>query len=367
VTEVAGRSAAAVARRPDLAALEGYHSPQVDVDVRLNTNESPVGPPDGWLAELLDELRHLAYHRYPDRQASALRAALAAHHGVEPEEVFCGVGSNEVLQCLALAYGGPGRTAATFEPSYALHRQIAQVTGTAVTGVARRPDDFAIDVAAAVGLLRAARPVLTFICSPNNPTGGSTPPEVVETLLAATDGLVVVDEAYGQFAPASALALRRSEVAGFERLVVVRTFSKTWAMAALRLGYLIADPAVVAACELVALPYHVDAVSQIAGRLALGHVAAMEDRVAGLVDERRRIEAGLDALAVTRWPSDANFVLFRPTGQTADAVWQGLVDRSVLVRNCSRWPGLAECLRVTVGTPQENDRFLEALAEVLHR
>jgi len=367
VVDQRARTGGVVPRRPDLTELAGYHSPQVDVEVRLNTNESPVGPPEGWLVELLDELRRVPFHRYPDRQATALRAALAAHHGVEPEEVFCAVGSNEALQSLVLAYGGPGRPVATFEPSYTLHRQIARVTGTPVTSAARRASDFAIDPEVARAHLQAEQPWITFVCSPNNPTGGSTPPDVLEQVLDATDRLVVVDEAYGQFAPTSALALRRAGRPGAERLVVVRTFSKTWAMAALRLGYLIADPSVVAACELVALPYHVDAVAQIAGRLALGHVDAMQRRVAELVAERQRIERSLSELDVTWWPSDANFILFRPARRSADDVWQELVERSVLVRNCTGWPGLDQCLRVTVGTAAENDRFLAALGEVLGR
>jgi histidinol-phosphate aminotransferase len=356
-----------VARRADLQALSGYHSPQVDVEVRLNTNESPLGPPPAWLDELRDALGHLAFHRYPDRSASALRRALAAHHGVDAEQVFCGTGSNEVLQCLLLAYGGPGRTAATFEPSYALHRQIALVTGTTVVSADRRPEDFAIDPASANALLEEHRPTLTFVCSPNNPTGGATPLTVIEALVAATDGLVVVDEAYGQFAAESALDLLRRGAAGSDRVVVVRTFSKTWALAAMRLGYLVAHPSVVESCELVALPYHLDAVTQVAGRLALGHVAAMEDRVAEVVAERQRLIASLGALPVRCWPSDANFVLLGTHPVDARQVWQGLLDRSVLVRDCSSWPGLSGCLRVTVGTPEENDRFVAALTEVLGR
>jgi histidinol-phosphate aminotransferase len=178
-------------------------------------------------------------------------------------------------------------------------------------------------------------------------------------------GLVVVDEAYGQFAPSTALDLRGSDALGAERIVVVRTFSKTWSMAGVRLGYLVGPPDVVAACELVALPYHLDAAKQLAGRLALEFVDEMESRVALLKEERGRIEAAFHELPLETWPSDANFVLFRPTGRPALQVWEDLLGASVLVRDCSEWPGLSGCLRVTVGLPRENDQFLAALTESL--
>jgi len=178
-------------------------------------------------------------------------------------------------------------------------------------------------------------------------------------------GLLVVDEAYGQFAPSSALELRRRDPEGTRHIVVVRTFSKTWSMAGARLGYLVADPEVVAACELVALPYHLDAAKQEAGRLALRYVDEMERRVAAIAEERGRIAAAFGDLPVETWPSDANFLLFRPLTKPATDVWSELVASSVLVRDCSTWPGLTGCLRVTVGLPEENDRFLAALTESL--
>jgi histidinol-phosphate aminotransferase len=346
--------------RPDLTALSGYHSAQVDVEVRLNTNESPLPPPPEWLDELRLEIGHIDFNRYPDRHATALRDALGALHGVDPARVFCANGSNEVLQCLLLAYGGAGRSVALFEPTYALHRHIASLTATAVVSGWRQADH-ATDLDVVDRILDESRPVITFLCSPNNPTGRAESPDVVAHVLARAPGLVVVDEAYGQFAPWSALELMASEMPGSDRLVVVRTFSKTWSMAACRLGYLVAHPDVVGACESVVLPYHLDAVTQAAGRLALRHVEAMESRVALITEERGRMAAALGELPVESWPSDANFILFRPTGRDATAVWQDLVDASVLVRDCSSWPGLDNCLRVTVGTREENDRFLAAL------
>jgi histidinol-phosphate aminotransferase len=349
--------------REDLTVLEGYHSAQVPAKVRLNTNESPFPPPETWREQLADAVAATSFNRYPDREASRLRAGVAALHDVRAEEVFCANGSNEVLQCLLLAYGGPGRSAATFEPTYALHSHIARVTGTTVVSGGRCAD-FTIDGAEAIELVERAQPVLTFVCSPNNPTGRAESLELIAKLLAATEGLVVVDEAYGQFAPHSALELRE-QTEGLGRLVVVRTFSKTWSMAAARLGYLVADPEVVAACMQVALPYHLSAVTQEAGRLALTFVDEMEARVAIVAEERGRLFGALAELAVEVWPSDANFLLFRPTSHDARKVWESLVERSVLIRDCSSWPGLEGCLRVTVGSPSENALFLGALRDVL--
>jgi len=349
-------------RRDDLALVEGYHSPQVDVDVRLNTNESPYPPPESWRRAYLDELAGVPFNRYPDRRALRLRADLAAAHGFEPAQVMAAKGSNEVLQALCLAYGGPGRSAAVFEPTYALHSHIARIVGTAVV-VGERAADFTLDLDEVRRVLDAARPAITFLCTPNNPTGLVEPREVVEAVLELAPGLVVVDEAYAQFAPWSALSLlaERPELP----LAVTRTYSKTWSLAALRLGYLVAPAEVVEACESVLLPYHLDAAAQIAGRVALRYAEDMEARVAAVVAERERLSAALQALPVDVWPSGANFVLFRPRPLEAADVWEGLVERSVLVRDCASWPRLAGCLRVTVGTPAENDAFLSALSEVL--
>ena len=355
-------TAARVRPRDDLALMAGYHSPQLDVDVRLNTNESPFPPPEAWVDELAGALGDVAWNRYPDRQATALRTALADHHATTVDRVFAANGSNEVLQSILLAYGGPGRTAVTFEPTYAMHRQIAKVTGTAVRQ-GERAEDFSLDLDEVEGVLADGADVV-FLCSPDNPTGVVTPPEqvlaVVEAGVAA-GALVVVDEAYGQFASSSALDLVDDD----RPLIVTRTFSKTWAMAAGRLGYGIAPSWVVEELEKVVLPYHLDAVTQLAGRLALGHTDAMHARVEQIVAERARLVAALGALPVHQWPTGANFILFRPEAAAGDAVWQALVDRGVLVRNCASWPRLADCLRVTVGTPEENDRFLSALEETL--
>jgi histidinol-phosphate aminotransferase len=349
-----------VSPRADVALMEGYHSPQLDVAVRLNTNESPVAPPAAFVAALQAEVANVEWHRYPDRRAWELRARIGELHGVGPEQVFAANGSNEVLQTVCLTYGGAGRTAAVFEPTYALHSHISRLTGTTVV-TGDRTDDFALDVAEVDRVLAAARPDITFLCSPNNPTGLVEEPGLVRHVVATAPGLVVVDEAYGQFAPWSALELLGDDVP----LVVTRTFSKTWSMAAARLGYLVGPAWLVAELEKVVLPYHLDALKQAAGRLALDYRPEMEARVASLVEERGRLMAALSDLDVDVWPSGANFVLFRPRQRAGNDVWQALVDRSVLIRNCASWPGLEGCLRVTLGTPAEDDRFLEALQEAL--
>ncbi len=351
--------------RADLALVEGYHSPQVDVAVRLNTNESPVPPPAAWHDAFVAELARVEWHRYPDRSCAELRAGLAAQYGLDPTMVFAANGSNEVLQSVLLAYGGPGRTAAVFEPTYALHSHIARVTGTAVIE-GERDEDFRL-TRSELDRVLGTGPDVVFLCSPNNPTGLVEPPELVRYVVdwaGEAGALVVVDEAYGQFADWSAIELVDDD----RPVVVSRTFSKTWSMAGARLGYVLAPTWVVEALESVALPYHLDTAKQIAGTLALRFVDEMHERVDQLVTERTRLAAGLAALPVQQWESGANFILFRPgadTGLTGQQVWDALVQRSVLVRNCASWPRLEGCLRVTVGTTTENDAFLAALAEIL--
>ena len=349
--------------RESVALMAGYHSPQIDVDVRLNTNESPEPPPEGFADAVAARVAEIAWHRYPQRSASELRSRLGANYGLSASRVFAANGSNEVLQTLLLTFAGPGRSAAVFEPTYALHSHLSRITGTAVIE-GERNDDFSLDLVEVERVIVEHRPDVVFLCSPNNPTGVVDPEASIRRVLeltAANGGLLCVDEAYGQFADFSAVTLLGDDTP----LVVSRTYSKTWAMAAVRLGYLLAPSWVIDELEKVVLPYHLDAMTQIAGEVALDHLDAMNDRVARLVDERERLVAGLADLPVDVWPSGSNFVLLRPQHLSGDDVWQGLVDRSVLVRNCASWPRLQGCLRVTIGTPDEDDRFLEALTEVL--
>ena len=344
----------------NLGELEGYHSPQVRVSVRLNTNESPYPPPPAYVDALAEIVRATPFHRYPDRAYTELRTGLGRLHGVRPEQVFCANGSNEVLQTLFLTYGGPGRPAAVFEPTYAMHSQIGRVTGTPLA-VGQREDDFTLALSEAQRVLSQSMPSMVFLCSPNNPSGRIESKDLVDAVVEQAPGLVVVDEAYGQFASWSALPMVADDVP----LVVTRTYSKTWSMAGMRLGYLVGPASVVAALDARVLPYHLDAVTQAAGVLALQFTDDMEARVGALVAERDRLVAALSGLPVQTWPSEANFVLFRPRERTGDEVWRALCDHSVLVRNCDTWPRLQGCLRVTIGTPEEDDMFIQALSDVL--
>jgi histidinol-phosphate aminotransferase len=346
--------------RDDLRALEGYHSPQVDVRIRLNTNEAPTPPPAAWRDAFAAELSRVEWHRYPDRSASALRTAIAESHGVRPDQVFAANGSNEVLQTLLLTYAGAGRRVVTFEPTYQMHGHIARLTGSTVIE-GERGDDFRLDVVSALGVIRQNSPSVTFLCSPNNPTGLVEPAANVEMVLSAQPGLLVVDEAYGQFADWSALSM----IDETTPLVVTRTFSKTWSMAASRLGYVVGPSWLVAELDKVALPYHLDAAKQIAGRLALQFTDEMDARVEQIVAQRQRISETLGHLDLDVFPSGANFILFRPRRKPGRVVWQELLDRSILIRDCSGWPRLADCLRVTVGTRDENDEFLAAITEIV--
>jgi histidinol-phosphate aminotransferase len=349
--------------RADLATLEGYHSPQVEVEVRLNTNEAPGPPPAAFSDAVATAVHDIEWHRYPDRAATRLRSAIGTLHHVPAERIFCANGSNEVLQTVLLTFAGPGRSVLTFEPTYALHSHLARITGASPVAIPR-DDDFGLDLHTALAAIERLRPAVTFLCSPNNPTGIVETEQTVRAVLEAVDavdGLLVVDEAYGQFAPWSASELLDEDIP----LVVSRTYSKTWAMAAARLGYLLGPTWLVDELDKVVLPYHLDSMKQAAGLVALDFLSDMEARVSAVVEERGRLESALTGLGAQVWPSGANFILFRPPGGDGDGVWNGLLERSVLVRNTASWEHLDGCLRVTIGLPHENDRFLSALSEVL--
>lgn len=348
--------------RADLRGQTPYGAPQIDVAVRLNTNENPHPPTTGTVRDIADSVAAVAttLNRYPDREAWALRADLADYlgHGLGPEQVWAANGSNEVLQQLCQAFGGPGRVALGFEPSYSMHRLIARATATGWAAESRRAD-FTVDPDEAAAAVRRHSPSIVFLCSPNNPTATALPLDVVSAVCACAPGVVVVDEAYAEFAHAgvpSALAL----LPRHERLIVTRTMSKAFAFAGARVGYLAAQPAVVDALRLVRLPYHLSAVTQVVARSALAHRDDLLATVAAVKAERDRIVAELRARGLAVADSDANFVLF---GGFPDQriVWQGLLDRGVLVRDV----GLPGWLRVTAGLPEEVDAFLSALDAVL--
>lgn len=345
--------------RPDLHSLSAYLAPQIDAPVRLNTNECPYPPPEAFARELGEAVARIPFHRYPDRDATALRKGLAELTGHPAEGVWAANGSNEVIQHLCLAYGGPGRGAMVFEPTYSLHRLIPRMVGMEIFK-ARLGDRFLLDERA-VESVAGYRPSIVFVCSPNNPTGNAQPADLVAPLCEATDGLVIVDEAYGEFGGATAQDL----VTERDNLVVVRTFSKAFSMAAARLGYALAPPAIVEDLAKVRLPYHLSSLTQAAGEVALRHLEEARALLDRIRDQRDRILAELGSLeGVEVFPSEANFVLFR-TAVEAEALWRALLDRGVLVRDVSAYPGLERCLRVTAGTPEETGAFLEALPEAL--
>lgn len=345
--------------RAGLRDVAPYASPQPDVAARLNTNECPHPLPEGFFRELAHAVQDLPLHRYPDGQATRLREELAAAVGHEPQGVWAANGSNEVLTQLMEAYGGPGRRAVVFEPTYLLHSRLSWLTHTGIERLAL-PDGFMLG-ADQVDEAVAAAPDVVFVCSPNNPTGNAQPVEVVRAIAdRLPTSLVIVDEAYGEFSPATtALPL----VASHPNVAVVRTFSKAFALAGARIGYVLAAPDVVGDLQRVRLPYHLSALTQAAGIVALRHRPEALTLLDSIAAQRDRIVAALDAMpGVTAYPSDANFVLFVPEAPAGE-VWQGLLDRGVLVRDMTSV--VPNALRVTAGAEHEVDLFLEALKEVL--
>jgi histidinol-phosphate aminotransferase len=349
--------------REDLRGRTPYGAPQIDVAVRLNTNENPYPPPPELVADVTRSVAEVArnLHRYPDRDAAELRSDLAAYitastgFAVSAENLWAANGSNEILQQILQAFGGPGRTALGFEPSYSMHPIIAAGTRTEWAPTPRRAD-FSLDVPRAVEILRERQPDVTFVTSPNNPTGQSVPLDELRTLVADASGIVVVDEAYAEFSSQPSAVSLLDEFG--HKLIVSRTMSKAFAFAGGRLGYLIAAPAVVDALQLVRLPYHLSLLTQAAARAALRHADATLGSVAKLAAERARVVESLAGLGFTVVPSDANFVLF---GLFESGAWQAYLDRGVLIRDV----GIEEYLRVTIGTPAENDAFLAASKEII--
>lgn len=352
--------APALSVRADLAAVAPYVSPQFDARHRMSTNESPYAPPKDLATALSAAIEAEALNRYPDRDATSLLGALAEHAGWPVEGLWIANGSNEVFLHLFLGFGGPARTSLTFEPTYSLHTLIARMAGTRTMQVARTPD-FHIDLDAAVDALRSQRPEIVVACSPNNPSGGCEPLDALAVLCEESPGLVIVDEAYGEFAAPGMSA--RPLLAEFDNLLVTKTFSKAWRLAGVRLGYLMARPEVVSELARVRLPYHLSTLTQRVGEEVLRHHRDTLESVNKVVEQRDHISIELQAMGLEAWPSQANFVLFRVPD--ADRVWQGLLDRGVLVRNYSGYQALDGCLRVTAGLPEECEAFLVALRETL--
>jgi histidinol-phosphate aminotransferase len=352
--------------RPGLRGRTPYGAPQLNVPVRLNTNENshPVPPEvvEAIVEAIRDEVAQL--NRYPDREFTGLREDLANYlgHDLAAGQLWAGNGSNEVLQHVLQAFGGPGRTALGFTPAYSMHPVISIGTGTAwidgLRGTERDPFDLTAEHA--VAQVAEHDPDVVFLCSPNNPTGTALRPDVVEAVYEQADhAVVVVDEAYAEFArPGTPSAL--TQLPGRERLIVTRTMSKAFALAGARLGYLAADPAVCDAFRLVRLPYHLSTLTQAAARAALWHADVLLSTVEAIKDERDRIVGTLPEFGLSPVPSDANFVLF---GGLADekATWRALLEHGVLLRDV----GLPHHLRVTAGTEHETTSFLDALQAVV--
>lgn len=350
--------------RDDLRGKSPYGAPQLAVPVRLNTNENPHPPSRALVNDVVRSVAEAAadLHRYPDRDAVDLRRDLAAYLTAQTgvplgvENVWAANGSNEILQQLLQAFGGPGRTAIGFVPSYSMHPIISDATRTEwLEGI--RADDFSLDVDRAVAAVAEHQPDVVFIASPNNPSGQSVALPELRRLLDAVPGILIVDEAYGEFSSQpSAVGLVREYPA---KLVVTRTMSKAFAFAGGRLGYLIATPAVIDAMLLVRLPYHLSSVTQAAARAALRHADDTLSSVAALIAERERVTKALSGMGFRVIPSDANFVLF---GEFADApaTWQRYLDAGVLIRDV----GIPGYLRATTGLAEENDAFLRASAQI---
>ena len=348
--------------RPDLAGGTAYGAPQLGVPVRLNTNENPYPPSPRLVRAMADAATGAAatLNRYPDRDAVALRQDLAAYlgHGLTWRQVWAANGSNEIIQQVLQVFGGPGRAALGFEPSYAMHPLISRATGTGWVSAARDPG-FALDAGRAVVAVREHQPGLVFLTSPNNPTGTALPLAVIDAVCDAAQGMVVVDEAYAEFARdagATALGL----LPRHRRLIVTRTMSKAFALAGARVGYLAADPAVVEALLLVRLPYHLSAVTQAVARAALAHAGELLAMVEAVRVQRDGLVDWLRRRGLTVADSDANFVLFGEFGEP-HAVWQRLLDLGVLIREV----GPRGWLRVSIGTPAEMEAFGAALDAAL--
>jgi histidinol-phosphate aminotransferase len=349
--------------RNDLRGTTAYGAPQLDVAVRLNTNENPYAPDAEIVASIVARVAAAAkgLNRYPDRDARELRQALARYvadrtgHSFPAEMVWPANGSNEVLQQILQAFGGCGRSALGFEPSYAMHRLISRGTATEYR-TADRGDRFELTASSVTSAIEQHDPDVVFLCTPNNPTGTVLGAEVISAAYEATRGVVIVDEAYGEFAAQpSAVEL----LAGRERLIVVRTLSKALELAGARLGYAVAAPAVVDALQLVRLPYHLSAMTQAVGLAALEHTASLMRWVDELKAQRDRMAAELDVLGFDVYPSEGNFVFFGGMSDQAE-LWQKLVSASVLVRDV----GIQGHLRVTAGTPEETDAFLSAIRAI---
>ncbi|MFA5866532.1 MAG: histidinol-phosphate transaminase [Actinomycetota bacterium] len=346
--------------RDDLQGIKPYAVPVTRAQVELDSNENPWNLPDEVIKDVLDTLAGTDFNRYPDIGVKWLRQNLADGYQLGLENVMAGNGSNEVILDLLLAFGGPGRKAMLFEPTYSMHDVLCRIASTEAVLVPLEKD-FSFDVDAAREAFNRNKPDIVFLNSPNNPTGNLIPQSDIEQVCRMGDFLVVVDEAYGEFSGETCLSLIKQ----YKNLVVVKTFSKAFRLAAARVGYALADEGIITGLDKVKLPYNLNGLSQITAALVWQRKDAVLRKVAEIVDERDRVLMALEEMAGNKpFPSYANFILFR-TERDANAVFDGLLGKGVQIRNFSGKPYLENCLRVTIGTPDENSAFLAALKESL--
>lgn len=348
--------------RPSIRALAAYHVPDATGLVKLDAMENPYGWPPELVDAWLEELRGVALNRYPDPRSPELIETLRPVAGIPADQsVILGNGSDELIQVVIMALAAPGRAVMSVEPSFVMYRMIAGYADMAYAGVPLGAD-FALDRHAFLAAMEVHRPAVVFLAYPNNPTGNRFPREDVEAIIEAAPGLVVVDEAYAPFADDSFL----TDLGRYPNLVVMRTVSKQ-GLAGLRLGYLCGPGAWLSEFDKLRLPYNINVLTQASAAFALRHHEVLAEQAAAIRRDRGVLMEALAALPGVRpYPSEANFILFRvPAGQ-GDRVFQGLKEAGVLIKNLSGHGGvLADCLRVTVGRPEENARFLEALAKAL--
>ncbi|MGD8587866.1 MAG: histidinol-phosphate transaminase [Chromatiales bacterium] len=349
--------------RPEIRALSAYHVPPAGDMIKLDAMENPYGWPESLRQAWLETLADVNVNRYPDPQAQALkqrlRSAMAVPNGAE---LILGNGSDELIQMLAMSVAAADRVVLSVDPGFVMYRMIATFCGMQYVGVPLRADDFALDLEALLAAIQRHQPSLLFLAYPNNPTGNLFPESALLKVLEAAPGLVVIDEAYAPFTDHSFL----SRVGRFDNLLVMRTVSKM-GLAGLRLGYLAGPKAWLEQVEKTRLPYNINVLTQISAEFALRHQAVFEQQTQAIRTQRNWLYQQLQGLAeITVYPSEANFILLRSHGKPAPVLFEGLKASGVLVKNLhGAHPLLAQCLRVTVGTPQENEAFIAALAGLL--
>ena len=347
--------------RDSLKGKKPYGAPQLHVPVALNVNENTHEISEPVLVDIISRLA-LALkdiNRYPDREFTNLRQSLATYlgNGLTENQIWAANGSNEILQQMFMAFGGPGRKALSFSPTYSMYPIIASSTDTEYVEV-KRSARYELSEELVLEAIAEHKPNITIICSPNNPTGTPVSIEVIKAAYEATEGILVVDEAYAEFSLNNDSAL--SLLQGRERLIISRTMSKAFAFAGARVGYLAADSAVCDAMRLVRLPYHLSALTQAAAEAALDHSAEMLRTVSEIREQRDRLYVALQDLGLDPYRSDANFILVGGI-ESPDEIWNALLARGILVRNV----GIPNTLRITAGTEQETTVVIEAMAELL--